>query len=110
MEQNSKFMKKFLVNTLRLNRELYKSELQINQFGSASIRYKNLCYIKPSGADLQKINYKNISVVEINSGKLFSGLKPSVDLNIHLSIYKKYKLQAWRKYINSSKKIKFITI
>ncbi len=84
-------MKKFLVNTLRLNRELYKSELQINQFGNASIRYKNLCYIKPSGADLQKINYKNISVVEINSGKLFSGLKPSVDLNIHLSIYKKYK-------------------
>ena len=84
-------MKKYLVNTLRLNKELYISDLQINQFGNASLRYKDLCYIKPSGANLDKINFKEISVVKINSGKLISGLKPSVDLNIHLSIYKKYK-------------------
>ena len=84
-------MKKYLINTYQLNKELYLSELQINQFGNASIRDKNFCYIKPSGADLKKISYKEISVVNIKTGKLVSGLKPSVDLNIHLSIYRKYK-------------------
>lgn len=84
-------MNKHLVDTFRLNKELYLSELQINQFGNASIRIKDLCYIKPSGADLKKINSKDISVVKIKNGQLISGLKPSVDLNIHLSIYKKFK-------------------
>ena len=84
-------MNKYLVDTFRLNKELYLSELQINQFGNASIRIKDLCYIKPSGADLKKINSKDISVVKIKNGQLISGLKPSVDLNIHLSIYKKFK-------------------
>ena len=75
-------MNKYLVDTFRLNKELYLSELQINQFGNASIRIKDLCYIKPSGADLKKINSKDISVVKIKNGQLISGLKPSVDLNV----------------------------
>ena len=84
-------MKKYLLETFHINKELYFSDLQINQFGNASIRNKNLCYIKPSGANLKKITYKDISVVNIDNEKLVSGLKPSVDLNIHLSIYKKYE-------------------
>lgn len=84
-------MQKYLVDTLKLNKQLYRSELQINTFGNASIRHKDKCFIKPSGADLNKTIYKNISVVNIKTGKLISGLKPSVDLNIHLSIYNKFE-------------------
>ena len=40
--------------------------------------------------NLKKINFKDISVVQIKNGRLISGLKPSVDLNIHLSIYKRF--------------------
>ena len=49
-------MQKYLVDTLKLNKQLYKSELQINTFGNASIRHKDKCFIKPSGADLKKNN------------------------------------------------------
>ena len=84
-------MKKKLNETLQLNKDLKKSELQINQFGNVSIRYNDLCLIKPSGADLKKITHKDISVVKIINNKLLSGLKPSVDLSIHLALYKKFK-------------------
>jgi L-ribulose-5-phosphate 4-epimerase len=83
-------MKKKLQETLELNKQLQKSGLQINQFGNASIRYNDLCLIKPSGADLKKITHKDISVVKITNKKFISGLKPSVDLNIHLELYKKF--------------------
>ena len=84
-------MKKKLIETLELNRQLSKSDLQINQFGNVSIKFNDLCLIKPSGADLKKINYKDISVVRIKNKKIISGLKPSVDLDIHLELYKKFK-------------------
>lgn len=84
-------MKKYLIETLRANKELSFSDLQINQFGNVSVRNKNFCFIKPSGANLEKLNYKDISVIDIDNEKLISGLKPSVDLYIHLSLYKKYK-------------------
>lgn len=83
-------MRKKLQETLELNKQLQKSGLQINQFGNVSIRYNDLCLIKPSGIDLKKITYKDISVVKIKNKKLLSGLKPSVDLNIHLELYKKF--------------------
>ena len=84
-------MRKKLIETLELNRQLSKSNLQINQFGNVSVKYNDLCLIKPSGVDLKKINYKDISVVGIKNKKFVSGLKPSVDLNIHLELYKRFK-------------------
>ena len=83
--------KKQLIETLKLNKKLLKSGLQINSFGNASIRYNNLCFIKPSGVNLALTKFSDISVVDIKSGKILSGKKPSVDLNIHLTIYKKFK-------------------
>ena len=83
-------MKKKLQETLELNKQLLKSGLQINQFGNASIRYNDLCLIKPSGIDLKKINHKDISVAKITNKKIISGLKPSVDLDIHIELYKKF--------------------
>jgi len=83
--------KKQLIETLKLNIKLLNSGLQINSFGNASIRYNGLCFIKPSGVDLKLIKFSDISVVDIKSGKILSGKKPSVDLNIHLSVYKNFK-------------------
>ena len=83
--------KKQLIETLKLNKKILKSGLQINSFGNASIRYNNLCFIKPSGVNLALTKFSDISVVDIKSGKILSGKKPSVDLNIHLTIYKNFK-------------------
>jgi L-ribulose-5-phosphate 4-epimerase len=80
-----------LIETLKLNKKLLKSGLQINSFGNVSIRHNNLCFIKPSGVNLALTKFSDISVVDIKSGKLLSGKKPSVDLNIHLTIYKNFK-------------------
>ena len=83
--------KKQLIETLKLNKKILKSGLQINSFGNASIRHNNLCFIKPSGVNLALTKFSDISVVDIKSGKILSGKKPSVDLNIHLTIYKNFK-------------------
>jgi len=83
--------KKQLIETLKLNIQLLKSGLQINSFGNVSIRYNNLCFIKPSGVNLTLTKFLDISVVDIKSGKILSGKKPSVDLDIHLSVYKNFK-------------------
>ena len=83
-------MKSKLIETLNLNKKLVTLGLQINTFGNASIRYKNFCIIKPSGAKLKKIKYSDMSVVNIENNIIISGKKPSVDLNTHLQIYKNY--------------------
>ena len=84
-------MKSKLIETLNLNKKIVSLGLQIHSFGNASIRYKNLILIKPTGVNLKKITYKDISVVDIKSNKQISGKKPSVDLDTHIVIYKKFK-------------------
>jgi len=83
-------MKKQLLETLNLNKKLISLGLQIHSFGNASIRYKNFCIIKPSGANLKKLKYSEISVVDIHNKKKISGKKPSVDLDTHLEIYRNF--------------------
>lgn len=73
------------------NRFIKDSGLVFHSFGNTSIRHKNLCFIKPSGINLKKFQTKDVSVVQINNYKLISGKKPSVDLPMHLEIYKKFK-------------------
>tara|TARA_B100001175_G_C19507344_1_gene641678 strand:+ start:542 stop:1237 length:696 start_codon:yes stop_codon:yes gene_type:complete len=83
-------MKNKLVETLKLNKSIVKHGLQINSFGNASIRHKKLCLIKPSGVNIAKLKYSEVSVVNINTGEFISGKKPSVDLDTHLLIYKNF--------------------
>ena len=77
-------MKKQLLETLNLNKKLISLGLQIHTFGNASIRYKDYCIIKPSGANLNKLKYSELSVVNIKNKNIISGKKPSVDLETHL--------------------------
>lgn len=75
---------------LKANLQLIKMGLVFHNFGNISLRFKDLCFIKPSGVDLLKITYKDISLVSIKTGKIVSGKKPSVDTAVHLELYKKY--------------------
>ena len=54
-------MKSKLIETLKLNKSIVKLGLQIHSFGNASLRYKNFCMIKPSGANIAKLKYSEIS-------------------------------------------------
>ncbi|MAJ65689.1 MAG: L-ribulose-5-phosphate 4-epimerase [Candidatus Pelagibacter sp.] len=83
--------KKQLIETLKLNKKILKSGLQINSFGNGSIRNDDKCFIKPSGINLGLAKLSDISVVNIKNGEILSGKKPSVDLDIHLSLYKNFK-------------------
>lgn len=57
--------------------------------GNFSLRLsKNTFAIKPSGLNYEELTLENISVVNLD-GEHLSGLKPSSDLMVHLSIYKK---------------------
>lgn len=74
------------------NIKLFKKKLVIHNFGNVSIRLDlNHIVIKPSGANLFKLNPNDIPLIEIKTGKQIKGkLKPSTDTPTHLEIYKKF--------------------
>ena len=77
---------------LNKNKELILLGLVIDTFGNASAKDGSSILIKPSGVDLSLISKNDISVVEINSGKLLSGKSPSSDTPTHLEIYRSFPL------------------
>ncbi len=71
------------------NVKLAKSNLTFQSFGNLSLRInKNTFVIKPSGANLSKVDYKNYPIISINKKNNKYKLKPSVDTDFHLEIYK----------------------
>ena len=75
----------------RLNNEIKANGLVELTWGNASIRVNDLVYIKPSGVDTTKLTYPSEDascIVDINTGQTNSELKPSVDLGIHLELYR----------------------
>jgi len=77
-------------NVLDLNLELKNSKLIIQNFGNASIKYKDKFYIKPSGVDLSSVTYKDMVEVNIDKDNVFKDLKPSVDTPTHKILYKTF--------------------
>jgi L-ribulose-5-phosphate 4-epimerase len=82
--------------TALLNRNVYLSNLNILNFGNASIidRKKNIIFVKASGTSTQYCNLKDIVKIKIPSYKQFvtyKDLKPSVDTPIHITLYKYLK-------------------
>ena len=79
-----------IIKCCSLNKELGESGLVIFTWGNVSIVSEDLKYvfIKPSGLPFKEISKENISVIELKTGIHISGLKPSVDTPIHLSLYR----------------------
>ena len=73
------------------NLKLVEKNLVFQNFGNLSVRLneKNII-IKPSGVDLNKIRYKDYPIVHMD-GSYRNLLKPSVDTDFHLEIYKNFK-------------------
>ena len=72
------------------NKTLLESNLVIQNFGNASERYENKIIIKPSGVNLQNLNSKEMSVVDMKTGVCSSELKPSVDEPTHRVLYQAF--------------------
>jgi L-ribulose-5-phosphate 4-epimerase len=73
------------------NIKLLKLNLVFHNFGNLSLRInKDLFVIKPSGVDLENITFGQYPLIFINSKKKLGNLKPSVDTDFHLEIYKNF--------------------
>ncbi len=88
-------MNRFLkvsLECIRQNKLLFEKKLVLQNFGNVSLRFdKDHFIIKPSGANLDLLEPKDMPVIKISTQKKISGrLKPSTDTATHLEIYKKY--------------------
>lgn len=83
-----------------MNEECLKYNKLIKSHGLVKLTWGNvsicdhrnhIVYIKPSGVNLSTLKKEDISLVDLKTGSLISGLKQSVDTNIHLEVYRNFK-------------------
>lgn len=75
------------------NLELVKRGLVIYTWGNVSAidRERGLIVIKPRGIEYDLLKAEDMSVVDIEGNMVEKGLLPSVDLNIHIELYKAFE-------------------
>jgi|TARA_B110000971_G_C19970032_1_gene482101 L-ribulose-5-phosphate 4-epimerase len=74
------------------NLKIASSNLIFQNFGNLSLRInRKLFVIKPSGVNLKKTRYQDYPVISINEEQNKNKLKPSVDTDFHLEIYKNFE-------------------
>ncbi len=85
-------MYKAIEDCLFLNQALEKNGLVKLTWGNASVISDDgkFMAIKPSGVPFYDLKFSQISIIEIYTNKLISGMSPSVDAPIHLEIYKAF--------------------
>ena len=74
---------------LSANKEIVDLGLVKLTWGNVSARQDNKILIKPSGVDLQSLDFNDISIVNFNN-ILLGGLKQSVDTPSHIEIYRHF--------------------
>lgn len=73
-------------------RRLYKHGLTTTSGGNISYRIsQDLILITPSATDKGRMRWREVSVMSILGQNLTPGLKPSIESEMHLSIYRKNK-------------------
>ena len=76
----------------RFMRRLYKHGLTTTSGGNISLRLSDeLILITPSATDKGRMKWKEVGLVNIFGDNLTPHLKPSIEITMHLSIYKKKK-------------------
>jgi|TARA_B100000085_G_scaffold234862_1_gene222898 L-ribulose-5-phosphate 4-epimerase len=85
-------MNKEIEDCLALNKSLKEHNLVKLTWGNASVLSEDgkSIVIKPSGVNFSKLTFSQLCIIDLYSGKLISGMKPSVDTAIHLEIYKAF--------------------
>ena len=81
-----------LEQCIELNKFLKSSGLVKLTWGNASAMSEDKLQmaIKPSGIDVFNLHPLDLSIIEISTGEQVSGLKKSVDTEIHLEIYRSF--------------------
>jgi L-fuculose-phosphate aldolase len=73
-------------------RRLYRQGLTTTSGGNISIRISDdIIVITPSATDKGRMRWKEVGVMNILGENLTPGLKPSIESDMHLSIYKRKK-------------------
>lgn len=74
------------------NLELVRRNLVIYTWGNVSVidRERNLVIIKPRGIEYAQLEPEDMSVVDMDGKTVEGKLLPSVDLDIHLAIYRRF--------------------
>jgi L-fuculose-phosphate aldolase len=76
----------------RFMRRLYKQGLTSTSGGNISLRITDdIIVITPSATDKGRMRWKDVGVMNIFGKNLTPDLKPSIEFEMHLSIYKKKK-------------------
>lgn len=77
---------------LRANLELVERKVVIYTWGNVSgiDRGRGLVVIKPSGVEYSQLKASDMSVVELETGKVVEGKKPSSDTSTHLELYRSF--------------------
>ena len=85
-------MNREIEDCLSLNKSLKENNLVKLTWGNASVLSEDgkSIVIKPSGVTFSELTYSQLCIVDLYSGRLISGMKPSVDTAIHLEIYKAF--------------------
>lgn len=74
------------------NLELVRRGLVIYTWGNVSLvdRGNNLVIIKPRGVEYEELQAEDMSVVDMEGNMVEGKLLPSVDLDIHLAVYRRF--------------------
>ncbi len=74
------------------NLELVRRDLVIYTWGNVSVidREKNIIVIKPRGMEYDDLTAEDMSVTDLDGNLIEGKLLPSVDLDIHIALYKKF--------------------
>ena len=85
--------KKVLINCVK---DLYRMGFTSPVSGNYSIRIENTkwMWITPSGVPRYNLREEDLVKVHLNTGRSLGKLKPSIEWHMHLSIYKKSKVNA----------------
>ncbi|MBN2260806.1 MAG: class II aldolase/adducin family protein [Clostridiales bacterium] len=75
---------------VKCGKTIHESALVVGTWGNISVRIPDSEYvaITPSGVDYQKTDAESIVIVDLDGNIIDGELKPSIEINLHLAIYR----------------------
>lgn len=90
--KDSKDFKEERKEVARFMRRLYRQKLTTTSGGNISLRIsQDIILITPSGTDKGRMRWKEVGIMNIVGENLTPDLKPSIESEMHLSIYRRKK-------------------